>query len=65
MNARVTRVDRPITAAGRSVHAVYRLGTAGDYHYGEAVYLDTSEGGVSVAVTLDQRPRRSGWGAAC
>jgi hypothetical protein len=51
MNARVTRVDRPITAAGRSIHAVYRLGTAGDYHYGEALYLDTAEGAVSVAVT--------------
>jgi hypothetical protein len=51
MSGTVTRVDRPTTAAGKSIHAVYRLGTAGDYHYGEAVYLDTSEGAVSVAVT--------------
>jgi hypothetical protein len=51
MSGTVTKVDRPTTAAGTSIHAVYRLGTAGDYHYGEAVYLDTSEGAVSVAVT--------------
>jgi hypothetical protein len=51
MSGTVTKVDRPTTAAGKSIHAVYRLGTAGDYHYGEAVYLDTAEGAVSVAVT--------------
>jgi hypothetical protein len=51
MSGTVTKVDRPTTAAGKSIHAVYRLGTAGDYHYGEAVYLDTFEGAVSVAVT--------------
>ena len=51
LKATVTRVDRPVTAVGKSVHAVYRLGAAGNYHYGEAVYVDTSEGGVSVTVT--------------
>lgn len=51
LRASVTRVDRPVTAVGKSVHAVYRLGSAGNYHYGEAVYVDTSEGGVSVTVT--------------
>jgi hypothetical protein len=51
MNGDVTRVSRPATPAGTAVHAVYRLGTAGDYHYGEAVYLETPEAVASVTVT--------------
>jgi hypothetical protein len=51
MNGDVTRVSRPATPAGTAVHAVYRLGTAGDYHYGEAVYLQTPEAVASVTVT--------------
>jgi hypothetical protein len=51
MNGTVTRVSRPVTAAGKVVQAVYRLGTDGDHHYGEAIYVETPEAVASVTVT--------------
>lgn len=47
----VSKVSRTDTPAGTAVRAVYRIGSAGDYHYGEALYLEADDAVVSVTMT--------------
>lgn len=47
----VTKVTRPATPVGTGVRATYRLGSAFGQQYGEALYVETEEGVVSVTAT--------------